>query len=70
MPSACCAVGCANSKSQKKGLFFYNIPKDSVRRQKWINAIGTGQCTPTIHSRRCSEHFVSDRPNINLFTSC
>uniref|UniRef100_A0A8C6U0Y8 THAP-type domain-containing protein n=1 Tax=Neogobius melanostomus TaxID=47308 RepID=A0A8C6U0Y8_9GOBI len=36
MPSACCAMGCTNALSQKKGLAFDKFPKDPVRRQKWI----------------------------------
>uniref|UniRef100_A0A673JN47 THAP-type domain-containing protein n=1 Tax=Sinocyclocheilus rhinocerous TaxID=307959 RepID=A0A673JN47_9TELE len=58
MPSICCAVCCDNSKSQSNGLTFYNIPKNTERRQKWIAAIKRDHWTPTEHSRLCSEHFI------------
>uniref|UniRef100_A0A8C6V4G1 THAP-type domain-containing protein n=1 Tax=Neogobius melanostomus TaxID=47308 RepID=A0A8C6V4G1_9GOBI len=48
MPSACCAVGCTNALSEKKGLAFYKFPKDPVRRQKWITAIRRDHWTPTL----------------------
>uniref|UniRef100_A0A671UY45 THAP-type domain-containing protein n=1 Tax=Sparus aurata TaxID=8175 RepID=A0A671UY45_SPAAU len=51
MPSICCAVGCNNSKSNKDGHIFYNIPKNTERRQKWIAAIRRIHWTPTEHSR-------------------
>ncbi|KAL1268557.1 hypothetical protein QQF64_033920 [Cirrhinus molitorella] len=65
MPSICCAVGCDNSKSQSKGLTFYNIPKNSERRQKWIAAIKKDHWTPTEHSRLCSEHFILGKKSDN-----
>uniref|UniRef100_A0A8C6WY87 THAP domain-containing protein 1 n=1 Tax=Neogobius melanostomus TaxID=47308 RepID=A0A8C6WY87_9GOBI len=61
MPSACCAMGCTNALSQKKGLAFYKFPKDPVRRQKWITAIRRDHRTPTAESKLCSEHFVSGK---------
>ncbi|KAI9999620.1 hypothetical protein NQD34_018338, partial [Periophthalmus magnuspinnatus] len=59
VPSACSAVGGINKKSLKKGLFYLTSPKDPVHCQKLINAVRRDQWTPTMHSRQCSEHFVS-----------
>ncbi|XP_041965645.1 THAP domain-containing protein 1-like isoform X1 [Alosa sapidissima] len=65
MPSICCAVGCNNSKSNKDGHTFYNIPKNKERRQKWIAAIKRDQWTPTEHSRLCNEHFITGQKSEN-----
>uniref|UniRef100_A0A671TT34 THAP-type domain-containing protein n=1 Tax=Sparus aurata TaxID=8175 RepID=A0A671TT34_SPAAU len=61
MPSICCAVGCNNSKSNKDGHIFYNIPKNTERRQKWIAAIRRIHWTPAEHSRLCNHHFISGK---------
>uniref|UniRef100_A0A672LLN9 THAP-type domain-containing protein n=1 Tax=Sinocyclocheilus grahami TaxID=75366 RepID=A0A672LLN9_SINGR len=51
MPSICCALGCDNSKSQRNGLTFYNIPKNTECHQKWIAAIKRDHWNPIEHSR-------------------
>uniref|UniRef100_A0A3B3ZTL2 THAP-type domain-containing protein n=1 Tax=Periophthalmus magnuspinnatus TaxID=409849 RepID=A0A3B3ZTL2_9GOBI len=53
-------VRCASSnKVSKEMIILFNIPKDPVHCQKLINAVRRDQWTPTMHSRLCSEHFVS-----------
>lgn len=42
MPSICCALGCDNNKSQKPGLTFFNILKNTELRERWIAAITYG----------------------------
>ncbi|CAN9503759.1 unnamed protein product [Ophioblennius macclurei] len=61
MPSLCAALGCPNTKAEKKGVRFYYFPRETGRRGRWISAIGRKHWTPTSHSRLCSEHFVSGR---------
>uniref|UniRef100_A0A672IFB9 THAP-type domain-containing protein n=1 Tax=Salarias fasciatus TaxID=181472 RepID=A0A672IFB9_SALFA len=51
MPSLCAAVGCNNTKAQKRDLTFYYFPQEKARRQEWIAAMKRYYWTPTAHSR-------------------
>ena len=59
MPSSCCAVGCKNRCSKKKGIKLYTFPKDPVRREQWECAVRREGWKANKYSRICSAHFVS-----------
>ena len=73
MPSACCAVGCANRKSKCPNLEFYRIPpkRNMERRKKWLSAIKRTDWPENLinNARLCSEHFISGKLTdcVNIF---
>lgn len=61
-------LGCSNSKSKKIGHKCYNIPKNPVRREKWLEAIRREHWTPTEHSRLYNEHKLTPELTLALVT--
>jgi len=70
----CCVPGCSNSRGRcnRMGLkvSFYTFPKDTRRRQLWLDRIRRGVISsdgkvhpfePKPHSRLCSQHFVGGK---------
>ena len=59
MLSTCCAIGCTNRYRKGSEVKFYRFPSDSQRRNLWIQAIRRKDWEPNVHSRLCSDHFIS-----------
>ena len=62
MPDSCCAVGCSNRR-KKNGIPFYGFPKNSKKRQLWVNAVGRKDWSESSieKARLCGEHFISGK---------
>ena len=62
MVNNCCVVGCSNRVGKKKKVSFYRFPwNDKGRCDKWKASVRRSDWEPTIHTRICSEHFVSGK---------
>ena len=64
MSKTCCAVGCSNHSMMKRKLSFCVFPKESVRREMWINAVkrinvdGSKWRPTSKNALLCGEHFL------------
>ncbi|CAG4954241.1 unnamed protein product [Colias eurytheme] len=60
----CSIINCANTTKKVEGvnenIFFHRFPKDSLVKNKWIEATGRKNWFPTKHSLICSIHFHED----------
>ncbi|XP_070569137.1 THAP domain-containing protein 2-like [Ptychodera flava] len=75
MPNTCVIYGCYNRSNRGVKRSYHSIPKiietqgeqtkilSTKRREKWIAAIGRKDWIPSVHSKVCSEHFLTGRPS-------
>jgi hypothetical protein len=43
-----------------KKIFFYRLPKNIIRREKWLLSIAPPDFVPSKWTAVCSEHFKED----------
>lgn len=61
MVISCCAPFCANratKEAKEKGIRFYRLPQDPIKRRLWLTAINRKDYNPGPNTYICSEHFV------------
>lgn len=57
----CIAFGCKNKdEASKKGISFFRLPKDIIRRRIWLQSLRLKNPPDTDNVRVCSEHFKAD----------
>ncbi|XP_061569360.1 THAP domain-containing protein 1-like [Cololabis saira] len=61
MGKSCCAVGCKRRFCKNSELSFYRLPKNNLKREQWIAALGRTDWTPGKETWICGSHFVSGK---------
>ena len=58
----CCVPNCYNNTREDRGLTFYTFPRDSSKRDVWIQAIRRPILwKPSTYHKVCANHFVGGR---------
>ena len=61
MVISCFALFCTNKatkEAKEKGIHFYRLPQDPIKRRLWFTAINRIDYNPGPNTYICSEHFV------------
>lgn len=61
MPTICAVSGC-KSRAGADDLSFFRFPADPARRKRWEDALGRQGWKAKDHTRVCSRHFMSGKP--------
>ena len=59
-------------EAKEKGICFYSLPKDPIKRGLWLRAINRKDYNPWPSTYICSEHFIGGEWRISsaCITSC
>ena len=61
--------GCGNTSAVCKNVSFHRLPKDNIRRDRWVRAMRRENLPITSNTRLCSVHFEAvDLPSTDRQT--